>query len=315
MNFDFKTIQEFNDFFKDEKTCYEFLEISRWNGTPVCSHCGTAKKPYTVKSRGKFKDIPTYRCSERHCDLPFTVRSGGIFEGSQVELRKWFHAIYELSTSKKGISSIELSTRIGVSQKTAWFMNHRLRDMLSNNQPEMLGGEVEIDETFVGGNPLNKHQNKVLRNERGGTLKSKQPIIGMKERGGRVIAKVIEARLKEIMIPVILGSLKQDAEIITDEFNGYNDLSKIYKHSTINHKNKKYVDGKIHTNTIENFWSIFKRGIIGTYHFVSAKHLQKYCDEFATRHNFMKIGNLEIFKNILSNTDQKRVTYATLTAQ
>lgn len=145
MTFTFKTIAEFNDYFKDEKTCYEFYENQRWQGVPVCPHCGSIKTPYKVKARGKFQDIPSYRCSERACDLPFTVRSGTIFEGSRVELRKWFQAAYEISISKKGISSVELAVRIGVSQKTAWFINHRLRTMLTETKPELLTGIVTDD--------------------------------------------------------------------------------------------------------------------------------------------------------------------------
>jgi len=160
MDFDFKTICEFNDYFKDEKTCYEFLENQRWSGFPVCPHCGSMKAPYKVKARGKFQDIPSYRCSERACDLPFTVRTNSIYEGSKVELRKWFQAVYEINISKKGISSVELATRIGVSQKTAWFINHRLRSMLTETNPELLVGTIEADETFVGGKESNKHASK-----------------------------------------------------------------------------------------------------------------------------------------------------------
>src|SRR6202041_2744151 len=135
-------------------------------------HCASTKKPYTVKARGKFQDIPSYRCSEKACDLPFTVRTGGIFEGSKIELRKWLQASYELSISKKGISSVELAARIGVSQKTAWFINHRLRNMLTEKNPELLlTGTIEADETFVGGKEKNKHKSKkVIRSTVSRTL-------------------------------------------------------------------------------------------------------------------------------------------------
>lgn len=163
MDFAFKTIHQFNDFFKNELTCYRFYEEQRWGGVPVCPHCGSAKKPYSVKPRGKFQDIPSYRCSESGCKLPFTVRIGTIFEGSKVELRKWFQAAYEITTSKKGISSLELASRIGTSQKTAWFINHRLRSMLTDTAPELLGKEgetVEIDESFFGSKNRNRHASK-----------------------------------------------------------------------------------------------------------------------------------------------------------
>ncbi len=166
MDFNFKTISEFNDYFKDEKTCYEYLESQVWQGVPVCPHCATAKKPYTVKARGKFQDIPSYRCSERACGLPFTVRTGAAFlkvqKGKRLRV-KWLQAAYEITISKKGISSYELATRIGVSQKTGWFINHRLRTMLTETNPELLTGTIEVDETFVGGKDKNKHVSKKFK--------------------------------------------------------------------------------------------------------------------------------------------------------
>ncbi len=186
MNFEFKAIHQFNDFFKDEVTCYQFLEEQRWSGVPVCPHCASAKTPYTVKARGKFQDIPSYRCSEKGCKLPFTVRTGSIFEGSKVELRKWFQAVYEISTSKKGISSVELGTHIGVSQKTAWFINYRIRTMLSDSAPELLEGVVEADETFVGGKNKNRHENKKIANSQGRSGADKTAVVGLLQRDGKV---------------------------------------------------------------------------------------------------------------------------------
>src|ERR1700755_728209 len=145
MKFAFNTILEFNDYFKDEATCYQFFEQIRWNGKPVCPFCGS-EKFYKVKARGKFQDIPSYRCGNRECDLPFTVRTKSIFEGSKVEFRKWLQAAYEISVAKKGISSVELAARIGVSQKTAWFINHRLRAMLKETEPTLLRDIAQADE-------------------------------------------------------------------------------------------------------------------------------------------------------------------------
>jgi transposase-like protein len=166
MNLTFKTIHEFNDYFKDEKSCYDFLEQQRWQGNPVCPQCGNTKRPYRVNPRGKFKDIPSYRCSERACDLPFTVRTKSIFEGSKIELHKWFLALYEISISKKSISSVELAKRINTSQKTAWFINHRLRVMLAETEPQILSGEVEIDESWHGGRVGNRHQSPYAKRKR-----------------------------------------------------------------------------------------------------------------------------------------------------
>lgn len=178
MNFDFKTIFDFNDFFHSEKVCYEFFEQQRWaGGAPICPHCG-CDRFYKVKPRGKFKDIPSYRCANRECDLPFTVRTKSIYEGSKIPLRKWFLAAYEISTSKKGISSVELSVRIGVSQKSAWFINHRLRSMLRDTQPELLRDVVSLDETLIGGKNKNKHADKKIPHSQGRASKGKTTLFG-----------------------------------------------------------------------------------------------------------------------------------------
>jgi len=252
MELTFRTIAEFNDYFRDEKTCYELLETQRWQGVPVCPHCATAKKPYTVKARGKFTDIPSYRCSERECGLPFTVRTGSIYEGSKVELRKWFQALYEINISKKGISSVELATRIGVSQKTAWFINHRLRTMLTETNPDMLAtGTVEVDETYVGGKYKNKHANKRDRNH---PTFGKAMVIGAIERNGKVRTKVMPNVQLTTMQAYVSDNVDKNAELITDSHNSYKRLDKIgyTNHTKIKEKEYNYVtDRYFHTNNIK----------------------------------------------------------------
>jgi transposase-like protein len=293
MNFNFKTIHEFNDYFKDEKTCYEFLESQLWSGVPVCPHCATAKKPYTVKARGKFQDIPSYRCSERACGLPFTVRTGGIFEGSKIELRKWLLAVYEITIGKKGISSYELAGRIGVSQKTAWFINHRLRAMLTETQPELLAGTIEVDETFVGGKEINKHlSKKVKRSPISRTLDEKivtpkTMVLGVLSReDNKVRTFVVPDRKAETLNPIMRENVETNSRIISDAWAPYTNLQHDYDHVAIKHSKGDFrTHGDKHTNNIEGYWSILKRGIVGTFHSVSPQHLQRYCDEFAHRYN------------------------------
>lgn len=313
MKFSFKTISEFNDYFKDEITCYRFMEDQRWQGTPVCPHCASIKKPYNVKARGVFKDIPSYRCSEKLCDLPFTIRTGSALEGSKVELRKWFQAMYEISISKKGISSHELAVRIGVSQKTAWFMNHRLRTAMIETNLELLTGTVEVDESYIGGKLSNMHEGKKA-------IKSLQPnnnktiVMGMIERDGKVRTMVIPDTNVGTMRDKVITNVAKDARLITDSHRSYHNLYDTFD----NHKMVKAVDGyktnKLdHTNTIEGYWSILKRGIVGTFHFVSPQHLQRYCDEFSYRYNNRKRSTADNFAESIRQSAQFRITYRKLT--
>lgn len=317
MDFTFKTIHEFNDYFRDEKTCYSFLESQRWGEEVACPHCGSTKRPYKVKARGKFSDIPSYRCSERSCDLPFTVRTGTIFEGSKVELRKWLQAAYEISTSKKGISSVELATRIGVSQKTAWFVNHRIREMLADKEPALLDGMVEADETYVGGKNKNRHKDKKIEGSQGRSAADKTPVVGLVERGGRVVTFVTKNTDSQTLHQIIENNVADGATIVTDAYKSYDGIDSFLNHIKVKHEEGGYVvvvgEHKFHTQNIENFWSQLKRGYVGIYHYMSPKHLQKYCNEFANRYNNRDVSNIERFLYIIRNSGSERVTYDVLT--
>jgi hypothetical protein len=316
MELNFKTLADFHKFFKTEKKCYEFLEQHRWNGKAVCPHCGTDKEPYKVKARGKFLDIPSYRCSERACDLPFTVRTGSIFEGSRVEAKKWLHAIYELMTCRNGISSVELGVRIGVSQKTAWFMNHRIRSMFSEKFPEKLGGVVEVDETYIGGKEKNKHYNK-RKSIPTETQFDRPPVVGFVARGGKLVLKAqrVQKLYGENIKPIVRANVDTSAILVTDGFGAYYGLDKEYRaHAVVNHAAGEYVRGAFHTNTIEGAFSILKTAIVGTFHYMSRKHLQRYCDEFAFRYNNKLSTNLQRFSESFKRLETAKVTYKRLTA-
>jgi transposase-like protein len=312
MNFAFKTIHEFNDYFKDEKTCYEFFEKIRWNGVPICPHCGSGKY-YKVKARGKFIDIPSYRCALRSCGLPFTVRTKSIFEASKVEFRKWLQAAFEISTCKNGISSVELATRIGTSQKTGWYINHRLRCMLNETEPELLRNVAQADESLLGGKNRNKHADKKIPHSQGRSPKGKTIVFGVKGLNGQVRTKIIPNVEAETIIPIVEKWIEKGSIMVSDDWTAYRALKQDYFHIIINHSIGEYVRGAFSTNGVENFWSLFKRGVSGTHHRISPQHAQKYADEFSDRYNRKDISNIARFESLIGKCDKERETYRELT--
>lgn len=300
MLLEFKSILDLLKAFPDEQSCINHLENLRWNGNVVSPFDETSTvykckgNKYKCKSTGKY----------------FNVRTGTIFDNTKVPLQKWFLALYVFSSHKKGISSRQLAKDISVTQKTAWFLLHRLRYAFDHpNFKNTLGNIVEVDETFVGGEAKNKHSNKKNRNENGGTLHEKQPVLGMRERDGNVVAVVVPNRNKEILLPIIQETVENDSTIMTDEYTAYRDLKHDYTHLRVNHGAKEYVNQMAHTNGIENFWSHLKRGIDGIYHWVSKEHLQAYVDEFTLRFNTRKFNTQNRFDLILSAVAGKKLTY------
>jgi transposase-like protein len=246
----FKSLPQLLDYFKDEATGIAYYENIRWAGKPVCPFCASDKAPYKT-NRG-------YKCSNKACGKKFTVKVGTIFENSKISLRIWFAAIYLCGQSKKGISSLQLSRHLGITQKTAWFVEHRVREMLKLQAPTMIGENamVEADETYIGGKESNKHESKKIKAPSGNTAKTsgKKAVVGIIERDGRVVLKYFPEVSQRNMVEFLRNNVAKNATIYTDEFSGYNSLYKEYNHETVNHSLKIYVNGDIHTNTIENFW-------------------------------------------------------------
>lgn len=246
----FKSLIELNDYFKEEKTCFEFLASQIWEeGKPICPFCGCTSISIT-KSRSpkpSKKGIPEYRCKDKKCAKKFSATTGTIFQSSKIPLRTWYAAIHLLTTSKKGISSIQLSTQLGVTQKTAWFLNHRIRQMFKETAPEMLTGIVEVDETFVGGKNKNRHISKKVDYEKGET--DKTPVLGILQRNGKVLTFVVPNTTAEILQPIMLDHVEKDAILISDSWKSYHGLKGHYNHISVKHVVNDYrTDSHFHTN-------------------------------------------------------------------
>ena len=291
-------LMDFYKRFPTEESCREYLKKERFpDGKLPCSKCGSLDKIYELA------DGKRYKCG--NCKHIFTITVGTIFEASHVPLQKWFLAIYIVSAHKKGISSLQLHRDLGITQKSAWFVLHRIRYMLSNGtEKQMLSGTVEVDETFVGGHSYGTGT--------GYTHPNKTAVFGMIEREGELRTQPVCEVKRRTIKPIIMKNISTDSVIMSDEFRVYRDLGDTFKdHKVVKHGLKEYVRGDAHTNTIENFWSLLKRGIFGIYHNVSAEHLHRYCDEFEYRFNTRKIKDGERFKEVFSQCEG-RLTYATL---
>jgi transposase-like protein len=275
-------LKTFYETFPTEQSCREYLAKRRWHGTTVCQHCKNTEKIY------RFKDGRLYKCGV--CRKQFTVTMGTVMESSKIPLQTWFLAAYVIAAHKKGIASVQLAKDMGITQKTAWFLLHRIRYGLGENmfgKNEKLKGVVEADETYVG---APEHGGKRGRGAK------KIIVMGMHERGGKVMAQQID-RADVELASVVSENVAEGSTLMTDEFKTYNTLNHLYQHETVNHSRKEYVRGVAHTNTIENFWSVMQRGIYGIYHTVSKKHMNQYCNEFAYRHNTREVTDSERFED------------------
>lgn len=285
-----------------------YLEGRLWPNGPICPECKSGERITTRKAG-------FYRCNA--CgDFDFTIRTGTIFERSHIPLNKWVYAMYLLVTARKGISSMQLAKEIGVTQKTAWFMLGRLREACSAPESQdRLRGIIEIDECFVGGLEANKHESKKLRQGRGAV--GKTAVLGMRERGGRTRAKVVEIRSIQEIQGEIFSQVETGSQLYTDDHVVFSDLDGLfYKHETVNHSIGEYARGEASTNSIESVWAVLKRGLHGVYHHASAKHLGRYVDEFTWRLNEgnVKRHSLERLASFVDAIVGKRLTYKELTA-
>ena len=263
--------------FPNEEACINHLETLYSVNGELNSPFSPGSKVYKLKNHW-------YRCKDTGKN--FNVKTKTIFENTKIPLRTWFVAIWFASSHKKGISSYQLARDIQVTQKTAWFMLHRIREAFKEANGIKLTGTIEIDETFVGGKNKNRHRDKKVKNSQGRSFKDKTPVIGMLERGGNLVAKVIESTKGKHLTPIITRYAAKDAVLYTDEWQGYNNVKNLYDHDFIDHSVKQYSKGDVCTNRIEGFWGIFKRGIKGIYHKTSRRYLHYYVNEFVFRYNF-----------------------------
>jgi transposase-like protein len=312
-----KSLQEAILYFSNPDNCIDYLAVRRWPKGVICPTCGSEKVKFNPNRR-------LWQCSSHHAKRQFSVKVGTIFEDSPIGLDKWLTATWMLTNCKNGVSSYEIARDLKVTQKSAWFMLHRIRlamqDETFGSKLGGNGGEVEADETFIGGKARNMHKDVKARRiaGQGQAAKDKMIVMGILERGGHVRTQVIADRQKETLQPIIHQHVEAGSAIFTDEMGGYKGMDD-YEHQIIDHA-VQYVDGRVHTNGLENFWSLLKRGLAGTYVSVEPFHLFRYLDEQVFRYNNRatkerKMTDADRFSLAVSNIMGKRLTFAELTGK
>ena len=295
--------------FHDEEAAYAFVEARLWPNGPVCSHCGETERVGRLK--GKTTRPGLRKCYA--CRKPFTVKMGTIFEASHVELHLWLQAIHLLCASKKGISSNQLQRTLGVTLKTAWFLSHRIREAMRSGDLSPMGGEgqvVEVDETFIG-------RKKGMPKRRG--YAHKHAVLSLVERGGRVRSFHVDGTSAKDLLPIVKANVTKETRVMTDDAGQYTRLGDDFaEHEVVQHSAGEYVRDDAHTNTVESFYAVFKRGMKGIYQHCSEKHLHRYVAEFDFRHNnrvALDVDDKERAERALKGVAGKRLTYRTTNRQ
>jgi transposase-like protein len=308
-----ESLQEAILYFSNPDNCVDYLAVRRWPNGVICPGCGSDKVKFRANRR-------TWTCSKHHAKREFSVKVGTVMEDSAIPLDKWLTTAWLITNCKNGISSYEIAKDVKVTQKSAWFMLHRIRLVMQDEHfGSKLGGEVEVDETFIGGKARNMHLDKRERRITGTGGKDKTIVFGALERGGKVRTMVVGDRKRATLQTCVKEHVEAGSALYSDALKSYDGLAQEYAHQVIDHA-EKHVDGKIHTNGMDNFWSLLKRGIAGTYVSVEPFHLFRYLDEQMFRYNNRatkenKVTDADRFSKIVSNIVGKRLTFAELTGK
>lgn len=309
-----RTLVEAIRYFSDPDVCLDFVARLRWpDGNPVCPTCGSDEVRFIATRR-------LWECKTKHPKRQFSIKVGTIFEDSPISLDKWLATIWMIANAKNGVSSYEIHRSIGVTQKTAWFMLHRIRLAMRSETLVPMGGEVEVDESYIGGKTkfMHKAKRERLRGQaRRASIIGKTPVLGLLERNGpdghsRIIAEVIPSTHRRVLQGEVKRHVTAGSDVFTDANNAYTLLKRWYAHEAIDH-GETYVKGRVHTNGLENFWSLLKRAIKGTYVSVEPFHLFRYLDEQAFRFNNRKVKDADRFERVVGAIIGKRLTYGDLT--
>jgi transposase-like protein len=303
------SLQEAILYFSIPDNCIDYLGVRRWPNGVVCPGCGSTKVSFNSDRR-------TWKCGSHHSKREFSIKVGTIMEDSAITLDKWLMAMWLVTNCKNGVSSYEIARDVKVTQKSAWFMLHRIRLAMQDDFfGSKLGGEVEVDETFIGGKARNMHLSERKRRITATGTKDKTAVMGILERGGKVRAKVVPSRRKTVLQEEVRKHVTAGAALYTDALLSYEGLASDYAHQVVDHA-AQYVDGRVHTNGLENFWSLLKRGISGTYVSVEPFHLFRYLDEQMFRFNNRKdLDDAGRFDLAVSQILGKRLTFTELTGK